>query len=174
MSDSRFEEHARHQVEALEIKLLQQIARTLGHIQLVVTEILQLQKHKPILVKGKVFIMSKSVVVGSSVLAVIQGFDQNGNPFPLDASYKVAYAASAPSDVSFGAVNPDGSDVVTGVAADPGDSISATIQRPDGVVISADPDVLVVTAPVPVLTSTKVVLQDVPIVAKPAGAHVEQ
>jgi len=87
--------------------------------------------------------------------------DQNGQPFTLDATYTEAYSASAPADVTVGATNADGSATITGVAADPGDTIGCVITRPDGVQITAGTDVLTitpVTPPTPVLTSATVVL----------------
>ena len=104
--------------------------------------------------------MPKTIPVGGTANAAIVGLDQNGKPFTLDATYTVAYASSAPADESFSPVNPDGSDTIAALAASAasGDQISATITRPDGVVITATPDVLTITPVTPVLTSASVVL----------------
>jgi hypothetical protein len=154
-----FSDHERRQHEERETHLLRELVRLAGQQVLILSDIRALLKHKSILVKARIIIMPKTIAVGGTALAIIQGLDQNGKPFPLDATYPTAYTAANPSNVSFGPVSPDGSDTITGVAADPGDSIGANITRPDGVVIAATPDVLTITAPVPVLTSAAVVLQ---------------
>jgi len=106
----------------------------------------------------EITIMPKTIAVGATANAVIAAFDQLGKPFPLTPTDVIALAASVPTDVSFGtpSVNPDGTAtiVVTGVAPDAGDSITATVS---GVTSSAD--VLTVTAPVPVLTTMTLTLE---------------
>lgn len=106
--------------------------------------------------------MPKSILVGEKATATIAGLDQNGQPLALDSTYSVAYSASPnPASVSFGTVNPDGSVVVVGVAADTV-SIGAVITRPDGGTVTATADTLTISAPpppTPVLTSASVVLQ---------------
>jgi len=155
-----FEEHEQREQHREEIELLRQLLTTAGQQLVTQREILQVLATRSILTKARVIITMKTVQVGGTANAVIQGLDQNGQPFPLDATYKVAYQSSTPADESFSPVNPDGSDTIAALAASPaaGDQISATIQRPDGVVISATPDVLIITPAVPVLTSAKVVL----------------
>jgi len=111
--------------------------------------------------QGKVNLMPKTIQVGGTSLATLVCLDQNGQPMTLDATFKEAYSASAPADVTVGTPNADGSATITGVAPDPGDTIGCAITRPDGVVITASPDVLTITPPPPppqVLTSASVVL----------------
>ena len=118
-------------------------------------------KPVPQLFQGKVNLMPKTIQVGGTSLATLVCLDQNGQPFTLDATYKEQYSASAPADVTVGTPNADGSATITGVAADPGDTIGCSITRPDGVVITAGTDVLTITPappPTPVLTSATVVL----------------
>jgi hypothetical protein len=152
---SGHEQHERRE----EIKLLRELLETAEEQLVALQEILQVLR-RPILTFARVTIMPKTVPVGGTANAVIQGLDQNGQPFVLDATYKVAYQSSTPADESFSPVNADGSDTIAALAASPaaGDQISATITRPDGVVISATPDVLTITAATPVLTSASVVL----------------
>ena len=103
--------------------------------------------------------MPKTIPVGGTSLATLVCKDQNGQPFTLDATYKETYAASAPADVTVGTPNADGSATITGVAADPGNTIGATVTRPDGVAVTLTTDTLVITgATGPVLTSGAVVL----------------
>lgn len=130
-----------------------------GQNKVLLHEVLRLLRQKPILTKGIVTIMPKQIQVGETAQAVLKGVDQNGNAFPLDATYVVTPTASAPSDVNVGPVSPDGSFQLTGVAADSADSIGAQITRPDGVVLTATPDILTILAPPPVLTSVTVSLQ---------------
>ena len=109
------------------------------------------------LTSARVELMPKSIAVGGTANALIQGFDQFGQPFSLNG-VPVTPVASAPADVSFGTptVNADGSVsvVVTGVNADPGDSISASVGS-----VTSSADVLTITPPAPVLTSATLVLQ---------------
>jgi hypothetical protein len=99
----------------------------------------------PKLEKGSVNLMAKTIAVGGTSLATLALVDTTGAAMVIDATYRVTYAASNPASVSIGAVNPDGSAVLTGVSADPGNTIGATVTRPDGVVISLSPDTLVIT-----------------------------
>jgi hypothetical protein len=121
-------------------------------------EILQLLRQKPILLQARIKIMPKTIQVGQTAVAELQTIWSDGQTRMLDSTYQVTYAAANPSNVSFAPPAVDGSDVVTGVAADPGDAISAVITRPDGTVISASPDTLTIVAPAPTLVSATVVL----------------
>ena len=140
-------------------ELLRSIGATLREILEEVEEIRR--SLKPKLTQGRIWIMPKTIKVGESATATLQGLDQNGQPFVIDAKYGVVYTASAPGDVMFSPPGTDGSDVVLGVNADPSVSITASVTRPDGVVVSFAGDVLDVEpqTPVPVLTSGTVVLQ---------------
>lgn len=114
----------------------------------------------PILSKARIIIMPKTVNVGDSFNVAIAGLDQFGQPFPLDANYSVVYGASNPNAVQLPAPPlPDGSGVGTAVAAEPSESISATITGPGGT-INATADVLTINEVVvpPVLTSASVVI----------------
>ena len=156
---SHFDKHQRHLHEAEELKELREIKKSLSDILRALTQILLLLKQKPHLSKGKVIVMPKTIEVGQTAQAVLQGVDQNGNPFPLDASYRVQPTASNPADVESGTPNPDGSFVVTALAVDPADMIGAQVTRPDGTTITFDPDTLTIEPATPVLTTGKVVLQ---------------
>lgn len=145
-----------------ELEQGQEQLRQLGRILVKEDQALALLARRPLLTKASVSIMPKTIAVGERANATIQAFDQFGNPFPL-TGLKVQYTASDPNPVSFGDVQADGSDTITAVAvdADPGDQIGANITRADGTVITATPDVLIITTPpppVPVLTTAKVVL----------------
>lgn len=123
-------------------------------------DILSVLQRTPILSKARLTLMPKTVEVGQTATAVLQGLDQFGHPMSIDSSYSVSYQASNPADVSFGTPNPDGSDVITAVAADPGDSITAVVSGgPKNVSVTSSSDVLVINAPAPVLTSVNLVLQ---------------
>jgi hypothetical protein len=146
------------------LRLLEEISIRLGYVVhlegKILTkedEILALLKTRPILTKASIDLMPKTIEVGQTANAVINAVDQFGNPFPL-TGLAVQYVASIPGDVTFGPVNPDGSDTITGVNADAGNAISANITRADGTVITAAPDTLTITPAVPVLTSATVVL----------------
>lgn len=153
-----FDEHARRKHEAEELQLLKDIRRLAGQQVLILSDIRSLLKHKPILTQARITIMPKTIEVGQTAPVVLQGFDQNGGAFPLDATYKVVPSGSNPSNATFSAPTPDGGFVATGVAVDPGDVIGASVTRPDGVVIQAATDTLTIV-PVPlVLTTAKVVL----------------
>lgn len=154
-----FEEHARRKHEAEELQVLKDIRRLEGQQVLILSDIRSLLKQKSILTQARIIVMPKQIEVGQTAQAVVQGFDQNGGAFPLDATYSVVPSGSNPSNATFSAPAPDGSFVATGVAVDPGDVIGASITRPDGVVIQAATDTLTIV-PVPlVLTTAKVVLQ---------------
>lgn len=109
----------------------------------------------PALTSARLSIMPATIPVGGVANAVINGLDQNGQPFVLDATYKVVYRAATPADVDFGAPNPDGSCQITGVGVDAGDAIVADITRPDGFVITTSSDTLTIVpaTATPVLTS---------------------
>lgn len=115
---------------------------------------------EPKLSKGQVTLQMKTIQVGATANATLALLDQNGAPFTIDSTYSVVYTASNPASVSISAPNADGSATITGVAADPGNTIGATVTRPDGVAVTLTPDTLVITAttPTPVLTSGAVVL----------------
>ena len=120
----------------------------------------------PVLTIMRLTIMPQTVPVGGQAMAVLSGFDQNGNPIVLDTTYKVAYTAAVPADVSFGTINADGSCLVTGVNADAGDAIVAQVTRPsDGAVITSSQDILTVTA-----VSTAPVLSSVTLTLTPVAA----
>lgn len=103
--------------------------------------------------------MPKTINAGETATATIQGFDQFGKAFPLDATFQVAYTQSNSADATFGPTNPDGSASLTANTADT-DTIGAIITRPDGTVVTATPDVLTINAAaIPVLTTATVVLQ---------------
>ena len=102
--------------------------------------------------------MPATINVGQTSTATIQGSDQFGQPFAV-AGLAIAYVPSDPQNVTLAPVGADGSDIITGVAPDASESIGANITRADGVVIQASADVLTINAaPVPVLTTAKVVL----------------
>lgn len=155
MHDPELREHQKEVIE-----LLRGIRADAGTLILRFNELLTLLRQTPRLIQARVIVMPKAVQVGGTANAAIVGLDQNGNPFPLTSAFSVAYASSTPADESFSPVNPDGSDTIAALAASPasGDQISATITRPDGVVITATPDVLTITPVTPVLTSASVVL----------------
>jgi hypothetical protein len=120
-----------------------------------------LDRLTPKLQKGSVNLMPKTIAVGGTSLATLALVDTTGAPMVIDATYTVQYSASNPASVSVGTVNPDGSAVITGVSADPGNTIGATVTRPDGVVITLSSDTLVITAvtpPAQVLAGGAVVL----------------
>jgi hypothetical protein len=97
------------------------------------------------LTKGQVNLQMKTIPVGGTTLATLALKDQNGAPMTIDATYKVVYAASNPASVTVGTPNADGSCTITGVAADTGNTIGATVTRPDGVAITLNTDTLAVT-----------------------------
>ena len=154
-----FDTHSDEKFKKKVLEELGYIRVITGKNNLLLHEIRHLLRQKPHLTRGRIIVMPKQIQVGETAQAVLQGVDQFGNPFPLDASYSVVPTASAPADVSVGPVNPDGSFTITGIAADPGDSIGAQVTRPDGTVITFSPDTLVIAAPAPVLTAGAVVLQ---------------
>lgn len=151
-------DHEERKFREREIALLEQIQRGIWSAVIRLDTLIILQKQKPHLTKARIIVMPKSIQVGQTANITLQGFDQNGQPFPLDASYGVQYSASTPADVEFSAPGPDGSGTVKGLAVDAADAIGATITRPDGVVITANADALSITAPPAVLTSASVVL----------------
>lgn len=145
--------------EEQELAVLRDIRRSLGHLVLITGDIRDLLK-RPTLVKARITLMPKTVNVGETATAVIQGFDQNGQPMTLDSSYTVAYSASNPAAVQFAPPNPDGSDTITALAPEPSDSISAVITGgPNAVNVTATADVLTINAAASVLTTANVVLQ---------------
>ena len=111
---------------------------------------------------ARITLMPKSIVVGGTASAVIAGFDQFGKPFPISSSDSVTLQASTAADVTFGSpsFNADGTVTVsmTGVNPDDSDSITAVVADPTGTVTSSA-DVLTITAPAPVLTTATLTLQ---------------
>jgi hypothetical protein len=104
--------------------------------------------------KGQVNLMPKTIPVGGTANATLNLVGSDGNPFKIDATYIVAYAASVAGDVSLGTVNPDGSVVITGVNADPGDVIGCTVTPPSGSgsPVTLTPDTLTITQVTPPVT----------------------
>lgn len=94
--------------------------------------------------RSEITIMPKSIVAGSTSTAHIVA-TLKGNPFVLTSADAVALVAAVPGDVTFAApvFNADGSCdiVITGINADAGDSITATV---DG--ITSNADILTITA----------------------------
>jgi len=134
------------------------ISQTVSKIYTQNNEILKLLRQKPILLQARVQVMPKTVQVGQTATSTLTTVWSDGQTHVLDSTYQVTYNAANPSNVSFAPPASDGSDVITAVAVDPGDSISATITRPDGVVVTASPDVLTITAPPVTLVGATVVL----------------
>lgn len=135
--------------------------RSLRTLRVLTQEVGEIEEDlDPKLSHGQVILQMKTIQVGGTSLATLALLDQQGAPFTIDSTYSVAYTASNPTTVSVGASNADGSATITGLAADPGNQIGATVTRPDGVLVTLTPDVLVITevTPVPVLTSGSVVL----------------
>lgn len=98
--------------------------------------------------------MPKTLEVGQSTTASVQGFDQNGQPFTIDP----AAIAWSPVDAAVASASVDttaGTEMLTGVGAGTA-TIAVGVTRSDGVVISAS-DSLSVTLPAPVLTSATIV-----------------
>lgn len=101
----------------------------------------------PILLEGEVILMPATIAVGGTANATLNLIGSDGNPFTIDSTYTVAYAASVAGDVSLGTVNPDGSVTITGVNADPGDVIGCTVTPPNGgTPVVLTPDTLTITA----------------------------
>jgi hypothetical protein len=101
----------------------------------------------PHLTQGKVQIMPKTIAVGEAFKGSLALLDHEGNPFIIDARYKVVPVASNPASVTFDAnIAPNGDFSGVGVAADAGQTISATVTRPsDGAVITLTGDTLIIT-----------------------------
>lgn len=138
-------------LEREEVKLLRDIRSTLHSI---------LGLLKPVPFYARITTMPKSIEVGQTATAMLQVVGTDGAPFVLDSTYTVTPSAATPASVSFGPVNADGSFIITGVAADAGDSIGATITGgPKNVSVVATPDVLTITAGAVVPASATVVLQ---------------
>ena len=156
MSD-RFFGPSESELERVEIRALWRIWLREGDIIDLLGKIIKLLTPK--LYSARIDVMPKTVHVGDVSKATLVGLDQNGQPFPIDATYQVAYSAANPATATFGVPAADGSADVTAVAADPGNAISAAITRPDGQVIQASPDTLVIEAAAAVLTSASVSLQ---------------
>lgn len=149
----------RHDDKA-EAQFRKDVLHKLSRLVKVGEDILFVLQRAPILSKVRLILMPKQVEVGGTATAILTGQDQFGQPFPIDGSYTVTYQASNPADVSFGTPNPDGSDVITGVAIDPGDSITAVVSGgPKNVSVTSSSDVLTVVAPAPVLTTVTLALQ---------------
>lgn len=135
---------------------LREIVEDLHEIIEEVEEILQDQSPK--LAKGKVHLQMKTISVGGTSLATLSLVDTTGKPMTIDATYKVTPTATNATSVTVGSPNPDGSFLLTAVTVDAGNTIGATVQRPDGTVITLTPDTLVITAPAQTLASGSVVL----------------
>lgn len=102
----------------------------------------------------------KTINVGQTTTGTLAAVDQNNQPIAIDASYTVQWNSSDPSKVSFGAVNPDGSCLITGIAGTPGIAIGARISGgtiPTGQSVNASTETLIIVTP-PVLTSASVSL----------------
>lgn len=115
----------------------------------------------PHLDKGKVNLMPVSIPVGGTATAKLNLVGSDGNPFTIDSTYTVAFAASVAADVTLGTVNSDGSVTITGVNADPSDVIGCTVTPPGGAPVVLNSDTLTITAiaPPPVtLASGSIVL----------------
>lgn len=117
-----------------------------------------LEDQNPKLEKGKVHLQMKTISVGGTSLATLSLVDTTGKPMTIDATYKVTPTAVNSTSVTVGTPNPDGSFLLTAVTVDAGNSIGATVTRPDGTVITLTPDTLVITAPTQTLASGSVVL----------------
>jgi hypothetical protein len=102
----------------------------------------------PHLQSARITIMPKTITVGQSATAHITAANSDGSVFPITATTHLAVGAAQGTDVAIGAptFNADGSvDIpITGVAADPSDGITATV---DGV--ASNTDILTITAAAP-------------------------
>lgn len=158
---SNHDSHEQAQWRGEVLARLTEISRNTSALVLITSDIRHLLKHKFIITRARISVMPKTIQVGQTSTATISAQDQNGQPIAVDSTYQVSYSSSNSANVSFGTVNPDGSCVITGVAADPSNSIAAVITRPDGGTVSATPDTLSIVPvppPTPVLTTAAVVL----------------
>lgn len=134
------------------VSVLGEISTSLDQIRVTLQ-----QSAAPHLISARITVMPKSIVVGSTAIATVRGFDQFGQPFPITDPTTVVPSASVPGDVTLAAptLPGDGSAafVVTGVNSNPDDAIGATI----GTVVAAT-DSLTITAPSPVLTTATTTL----------------
>jgi hypothetical protein len=102
----------------------------------------------PHLQSARITIMPKTITVGQSATAHITAANSDGSVFPITATTALVVGAAQGTDVAIGSptFNADGSVSIpiTGVAADPSDGITATV---DG--ISSNTDILTITAAAP-------------------------
>lgn len=121
-------------------KSLREISSTLDAIRAILASALG-----PHLSQVRITLMPKSIQVGQTSTAHLVATKSDGSSFPITAADTVVVTASNPSSVTIAAptFNSDGSaDVVlTAVAADPGNTISATV---DGT--ASNTDTLTITA----------------------------
>ncbi|SRR5258708_7721352 len=151
-------DHDHYKFQAEVLGQLRELRRAVGRNEKRLEVILDILRHKSILSKARVTVMPKTISVGETATATIQGLDQFGKAFPLDATYQVVYNQSNPADATFATPGPDGTALLTANVADT-DIIGATITRPDGSVVTAGTDTLTINPPVAVLTTANVVLQ---------------
>lgn len=135
------------------VQELGMISRELRALRVLALELSEIEQDlDPKLEKGKVILMPKTINVGETANATLALVGTDGNPFTIDSTYTVVYAASNPGNVSIATPNADGSDTLTGVATDPGDVIGATITRPDGSTLSLTTDTLTINSVTPPVT----------------------
>jgi hypothetical protein len=107
----------------------------------------------------EITIMPKTIAVGATATVFLTAVGTDGKPWVFSPADVIALSAAVPGDVSFAppVIAADGSSVtvvVTGVAADAGDAITATV---DGV--TSNPDMLTVGAPASKIASVTLALQ---------------
>lgn len=140
-------------------KFRRELKEILADVREIIEELEELlQDQSPKLQKGKVHLQMKTISVGGTSNATLSLVDTTGKPMTIDATYKVTPTASNPASVTVGTPNPDGSFLLTAVTVDSGNTIGATVQRPDGTVITLTPDTLVITPLSQTLASGSVVL----------------
>jgi hypothetical protein len=145
------------------LEAVESARETDGRILNTVHRIEQFLIKRPRLIGGKVVLDMTQIQVGGTATATLVGVWSDGQQHSLDSTFQVQPLASNPSDVSVSTPGSDGSFVITGVAADAGDSITANVTRPDGTVISFTADtvtqpLVIVAAPLQ-LTGGVVVLK---------------
>jgi hypothetical protein len=140
-NDERSEEHIERELRRIR-EALEDISKTFKQVR----DILRSQQSH--ISVTRISIMPKTIQVGQSATAHITAAKADGSPFLITSADQVSLTAQVPADVSFGTpvINADGSvDIpVTGVNADAGDQIAATV---DGIVSA--PDTLTITAAAP-------------------------
>jgi hypothetical protein len=111
---------------------------------------------RPHLTRLELSIMPKTIEVGQTAVAHLTGVGSDGNPFAFTAANNITMSGDA--NASFGppTFNADGSAdvVVTALAVDPADDISATV---DGV--GSNRDTLTIVAAAPTLSTVTLTLQ---------------